>query len=254
MSKFIKYALAVATLLFACATLAFAADGDSVVATVNGQPYSSLTDALSASRAGDTVVVVANTSFSSRLDIPTGVNFVLPASVTISTENGSIYNRGNSQIYGTLLRTGSNASYGLFLLLDGSSSIYGKLVSSELTGAAVNTVNTTSPDAKLIIYGGRFLGFSQSVRASYGLIGIMGGYFDPPPTLSSHVMLLNGATLSGNAVSWGGMYELGQIVSESISWIGLFCAAIVANKLLLIFIIFVFGFVGLGLIKRMINS
>lgn len=254
MSKFIKYALAVATLLIACATFALA-DEPATVATVNGRPFSSLETALSEARSGDYVRVVADTSFSSSLLIPQGVTMDVPRGVTITTVSNGLLSRGFLNIYGRFVRTGDVSSPGAFIsVLDGITNFYGQVVSTHLVGAGF-VVSNSNGSPLLNIYGGSVIGSSSSVlnvSNDSSIVNIYSGSFSPMVDLNK--VNLHGGHVVGNSVSWGGLYELGQIVSESISWIGLFCAAIVANKLLLLFLIFVLGFVAIGLIKRLINN
>lgn len=258
MRRFLKYALMVAALILACATLALATDGDPVVATVNGQPYTDLASALTASSVGDYVQVVSDASFSGTLTIPVGVRFKVPSGVTVSTTTGNINSYGFTDLSGQLIRTGSSTtgSVSSFLTVyDGVTNVYGQVISSDGYGRGIGLTNVASQDATVNIYGGTISALDYSVRASGGRVNVFGGSFYPGLIVGDHVFLANGSRIvDTNHVSWGGLYEIGEIVSESISWIGLFCAAIVANKLLLIFIIFVLGFVGLGLIKRMINN
>ena len=252
MSKFIKYALAVATLLIVCATLAFAADGDPVVATVNGQPYTSLSDAVSAARVGDRLIVVSDVDISSPLTIYG--DFILPAGIHITSSAPlNIYGQHNS-FYGDIVNTSSDIA-NFITIMDGESHFFGNVYSS-IGSRPVTILGTSSDNVRVTVYSGSFLGkyFGISNYKSAENLVVRGGFFSS--TINGPYSLNGSSIVSSNplVVSWGGLYELGQIVSESISWIGLFCAAILANKLLLIFIIFVLGFVGLGLIKRIINN
>lgn len=261
MRKFLKYVLMVAALILACATIALAADGDPVVAIVNGQPFSSLEEAFSASSPGSTIALVSDTTISSTLNVPYGATFNIPSGVSLHLDNvGVVLKDANMNVYGNVIsaRTGQ---YGAITVQNNCElNVYGGIISSSTSETGIYC-STTLPNGVVNIYSGRIQGFLHSINVPSswsGSVNVYGGEFFPQLDNFRQIHLMNGAYIvpgSGNtAVSWGGLFEIGQIVSEAISWIGLFCAAIVANKLLLIFIIFVFGFVGLGLIKRIFNN
>lgn len=257
MGKYIKYLLAVATLLIVCATFALADEPATVVATVNGVSYFSLADALSNASSGDCVRVVSDTSFSTNLVVPVGCHFILPSGITISTASAAscIFSYGLSDIYGRVVRSGSSGNPGFFIINGGVTNFYGSLISSGSFGDAFYF--GPDSDGILNIYGGFISGYrrSLSVLSPNSRIYAYGGTFSPMFSSSDNVVLANGSRIvDGNSVSWGGLYEITQIVLSAVSWISLFCAAIVANKLLLIFILFFFGFVAIGCIKRIIND
>lgn len=250
--KSLKYALMVAALILACATIALAADGDPVVATVNGQPFSSLSEAVSNASIGDRIFLVSDTTVEQTLNIYG--NLQIPSGVRLtSTSPINLYGLQNTFSGDVICNSSSSSNF--ISIYNGVTNIYGNIYSSP--GSRAVTIREDAPDSvRVNVFGGSFTGNLFALRnnkAADNLL-ILGGTFQPSV---SGPYRLNGASVVSESpliVSWGGMYELGQIVSESISWIGLFCAAIVANKLLLVFLIFVLGFVAIGLIKRLINN
>lgn len=255
--KFLKFLLLSIGCFLIFSVAAFAADD--VVATVNGEGFSSVSAALAVAQAGDRVEVVADTSFSSNLSIPSGVNFYLNPGVTLSTSSFNISSRGNSFLYGNLVRTSSSSDNSfLFSVYDGTTSVFGSVLDSSSVGTAISVRNNSG---NLIFYGGSASGYEYALTANFGSAVIYNGSFssiqNPDYPLGGSNLSVPGHIVhsgSGSYVSFGGLYEVGQIVSSAISWLNLFVIAIVTNKLLLIFFIIIFVGVGIGLIKRICRS
>lgn len=244
--------------------VAFAADdetvatvnGAPVVATLNGQPYFSLESALSNSVSGDYVVLVSDASLSRRVIIPSGVHFLVPSGVTLYSDY-QITSEGFVDLRGSLVRT-SNSPSGVFFvdIRSGTVNVYGSLISSSSFGTALG-IYSWADDVLVNIFGGRFIGFENSIfnNSSSSIINVFSGVFIPSFVPSSNIVLAHGSSfVEPGVVSWGPIYQIGQLVTSAVSWISLFCAAIVANKLLLIWLIVVFVGVSVGLIKRIVRS
>lgn len=253
--KWLKYVLASAALLVVCAGFALA-DSDDVVCTLNGQPYTDVKAAANAAQPGDYLNIFGDSSFTGGLRFTSGVNVYVAPSATLTTASGYVVSEANVNWYGTLLRTnasGSATTYGVGVE-SGVFNFFGKVISNPTSGTGLQTLNSGSANGLINVYGGQVIGSSASVRAATGQINVYGGSFTPMFEPSSTISLANGAQIvESNNVSWGGLYEIGRIVSSACQWIALFCAVVVTNKLLLIFIIVVFSALGIGLIKRVVR-
>lgn len=261
MIKYFKYVLAVAILVVACATFALAADGE-VVATVNGQPFESVEAAFQSASAGSRIEIVKNTTLDTLLTTPAGVTLNIPRGVRVTLDNVgfNLYNSKMS-ISGDIIRLGST-DYGAISVQQNSQlDLYGGIVTASQGNCGIFcTTVTNSENAVVNVFGGRIEGFDYSIRTNSswgGHVNVYGGEFVPNLVLGNHISLANGANFvdgsNNSIVSWGGLYEIGRLVASGVSWISLFCAAIIANKLLLIFVIFFMGFAGIGLIRRIIR-
>lgn len=243
-----------ATLFIACATLA-CADSETV-AIVDGQPYSSLTEAAAAAQSGSRFEVVSDAELTSDITIRNGVQFIVPRGVTITSNQYSITSYGNMKFSGTYYRTGSAANTDRTLTINGGTlDLYGSVISSPTAYAGLR-VGVNVQEGAIRIFGGQILSSNYSIsNASDYDVLIYGGTFSPLIGTSKYTLPIGGQIISTNPtiISWGGLYEVGRIVASGVSWLTLFCAAIVANKLLLIFVIFFMGFAGIGLIRRIIR-
>jgi len=264
-SKYLKYLLAVATLLIACATFAFAADGDTVVATVNGQPFYSLEDAFLSASAGSQIRLVSSTTVSTSLSLPANVSFVVPSGLDLVFSSGPFNVYGNLTSFGRIITTDDYSLAGFVRFFSGQSFMYGDLIANTgLSDQSVGVILPAGSSANLKIYNGNFYGFFHALQnnSTDAQVMIYGGTFsssnNSPVYPLQNFVFGSGVSFfpvnSSYVASWGPLYQIGQIVFSAITWINLLCLAIVSNKLLLFFMIFVLGFVALGLIKRVINN
>lgn len=256
--RYLKYVIVSIFCVCVLTIISFAADSP-IVATVNGYGYTSLSDALAVATSGDTVSVVSDTSFSSDLSIPSGVNFNLPYGVTLSTSNNSINSYGNLYLAGNIISSNRSEVGSLLYLFEGNSLFTGSIISnvSNVNGSAIHFPSSSS--AVLDIINGTFIGYSSAINNSNSpgsSLIIHGGTFIPG--ISGSYTLANGSSVvpgeTGTVISWGPLYQIGQLVSSAISWIVLFVTAIVSNKLLLIWLLVIFVGLGIGLIKRICRS
>lgn len=253
--RFFKYLLISVFSIVLFSVVAFAADSP-IVATVNGYGYASLDDALAVASSGDNVSVVSDTSVSSVLTVPSGVFFNVPSGVTINFDSsGLIISYGNCSLNGNFVSS-TSSSWSLFNFAGGNSVITGNFYSSSGTNS-IAIPSVASSDTVVSIFNGYFEGSIYGISnylTSDNLI-VYGGEFIPsiygPYSLGSGSFIVPGE--SGVVISFGPLYQIGQIVSSAISWLGLFIGVVVSNKLLLIFVIIIFVGVGIGLIKRVIN-
>lgn len=258
--KYLKYVLAVATLLLACATFALA-DESATVVTVNGQSFSSLEDAFSASSPGSQIVLTSNITVSSSLSIPNGTTFNIPSGISLDLDGvGIVLNNANMNVYGDVISTRTGQFGAIAVQNNAILNVYGGIISSSASDTGIFCASTGT-DCIVNVYSGRIQGFVRSIYVTstwIGSINIFGGEFLPKLDLYPQVNLMNGSTFvpgtDNSIVSWGGLYQISSIVTSALTWISLFCAAIFANKLLLFFVLFVLGFVAIGCIKRIINN
>lgn len=251
--RYLKYVIISVFTILILSCFAFAAD-DPVVATVNGEGYSNIADALSVATAGDRVEVVKSVTIDYNITVPADVNFYVNPGVIISTSN-NIINNGNSTIYGNIVREESSNSGYLFANTNGNVSFFGSVIDTSVQGAL--TVINGNAD----IYGGTFSAQRYAVAGNGGNVNIYNGEFTSVefpnnPVAGSYVTYPSGVNhfIEGGKliVSWGPLYQIGQIVTSAISWLGMFVTAIVTNKILLVFVIVIFVGCGIGLIKRII--
>lgn len=255
--RYLKYVIVSAFCFILFSIGAFAADSP-VVATVNGYGYTSLSDALAVATSGDNVTVVSDTIISSSLNIPSGVNFNVPFGVTINFSGpGCFYNYGNASLSGSFVSSDSSSPAYLFRFLSGTSYITGRFYSS-VSSVPVGIPPSADSSVLVSIYSGFFSGSVHGIKNSLnsGNLIIYGGEFVPsidgPYTLASGSSFVPGEP--GTVISWGPLYQIGQLVSSAISWLVLFLTAIVSNKLLLIWLLVIFVGLGIGLIKRICRS
>lgn len=259
--RFIKYGLISIFAVFLFSVCAFAAD-EPVVATVNGAPYTSVAAALADAQAGDRVDVVADCVIDSGCYIKSDVNFYVPSPVTVTfSGNGFINSYGNCRLSGSFIS--SEFSTVQFIeFFSGTSVITGNFynyTASHNSGRAI----AVDGDANVSIYGGSFHGYRNALRVfNSPSVSIYGGKFTsvegaPIDSLSAieYPSGVSSFSEDGSLIfSWGPLYQITQLVTSAISWLVLFVGAIVSNKLLLIWLIVVFVGLGIGLIKRVVQS
>lgn len=254
--RYIKYVVVSIFCIVLFSIFAFA-DSSDVVATVNGVGYSSISAAVSAAQSGDSVFVVADTSVNSQIDIPSNVSFIVPNAITIDFyDNGRFSSLGNCSLNGTFVGHNPNGSY-LFAFRGGNSVVTGSFYSND-GSRTIGLTSSALPDTVVSIYGGYFSAVDSGIfnHSDNGNLIIYGGEFIP--TIQGNYTL-GGAAIpeinsNGVVVTWGSLYQIGQLVSSAISWLVLFVTAIVSNKLLLIWLLVIFVGLGIGLIKRICRS
>lgn len=247
---------------FVCLTIfTINAFADEPLASVNGGSPVSLTSAIAESSVGDTVRVVSGGQLSAPLTFPSGVTVVVPYGVSIASSSRFAVS-GDLVNYGSLIYNGTvNNSGGFVTVGNGNFSNYGKVLASDY-GRAVVAYNSSS--SGLAFFGGSEVhGNTYAVQwpADIDNLTIRSGIFVsntrfPVTPEGALLNLPNGVSydVEGNSinVSWGPLRYVTQFVTEAIAWIGLLIGAVVTNKLLLCFFLFVFVGLGVGLIRRLI--
>lgn len=232
---------------------------DDVVVTVNGQGYSTISEALQNAVSGDVVNVVADTNFTT-INVAEGVNFNVNPGVTI-TGTSQILNYGTTKLFGSVVRSDtSESNVPMILNRTGDLYVYGSIVNSNSRGNAIT--QSADHDGNIYFYGGSVSALNRAlVGNNKAGVKVYNGTFesinypDEPVITVPQLDGVNTFNDNGQVVySWGPLYQIKQIVVESISWLILFVSAIVSNKLLLIFVIVIFVGVGVGLIKRICRS
>ena len=149
MKKFSKILVILLSLCLVCtsAIVAVSANTESYVATVGETGYATLTDALNAAGAGDTVTLTANTSIA---------DYSVTKSVTLDLNGYTLTSDGGTSGYAFSLVSGVTFN----IVGDGSLNIDGRLASSSATDVTFNligegdgiSINHTGTAEKSVIY------------------------------------------------------------------------------------------------------
>lgn len=248
---------------------AFAADDD-IIGSLNGVPISTL-EGVSLT-AGDVLHISSQTgyTFTSSFSVPSGALLVV--------DEGALFSPNYISVSGKLVNNGriiSNQSFnpgadGMIRLND--SAVFehnGRLTSA--TRADSTAVRINSSDVSAWFWGGEVYGYRSAlnIAASGGNsnINIYDTSFRNNDSRSADYIILPSssalqlgfgqtATLQGHTlvVSASPTVAVSSLVQSAIEWITVLCAAIIANKLLLIWILVVFVGLGIGLLKRVMYS
>lgn len=254
-----KFVFALIISVIALCGVAFAAE-DQPVATLNGLPYDDFVLALNSAQPGDRVVLLQDFETSYAVTVRDGVRLVINDGVSLSmTGQNGFANYGTTESRGVIYS--ENPAW-TFTVYSGNVNLFGGLInnSRENSGTAIRIQGNSTVN----IYGGRYYGWSTALSVLENInpyVNIWGGTFANNAAGISAVVLRDavsaynpslvaGSSQNNQTYTFGGLTEVGQVVSAGISWIDLFVNSITSMGFLLFWVVFVLIGTGIGLIKR----